>query len=249
MRRIAITLLILLTATATARADDGPRFGLELEVGSTWQEKNDVQIPNDQFGDRFSLQNVAGAGPVASARVNFTWNISGPHDMRVVLAPFSYNERGKLDRDTRFAGATFRADESVEASYRFNSWRAGYRYRFLDGDDWHLWVGGTLKVRDARVRLKQDGVQADDDDLGVVPLLHFAGEYRIDERWRFQFDLDGLAGGPGRAIDLGLKLGYRVNERWHISAGYRGLEGGADTDDVYSFAWFNTALVSFDYRW
>ena len=62
------------------------------------------------------------------------------------------------------------------------------------------------------------------------------------------FDFDGLAGGPGRALDLSLKLGYQVNDDWRISLGYRGLEGGVDTDDVYNFAWFNTALLAFDYR-
>ena len=169
--------------------------------------------------------------------------------MRVVLAPFSYTERGFLDEDTRFAGESFSADESVKASYKFNSWRVGYHYRFYDSNDWRLWVGGTLKVRDAKIELKQEGISADDDDLGVVPLLYLAGEYRINDSWHFQFDFDGLAGGPGRAVDLGLKLGYQVNDRWRVSAGYRGLEGGVDSDDVYNFAWFNTALVALDYRW
>ncbi|MEM1110807.1 MAG: hypothetical protein AAGI11_02770 [Pseudomonadota bacterium] len=248
MRPYILACLACLVSPGLA-ANEAPRFSIELELGSTWQEKNDVQIPNDREGDRFSLTEVAGSGPWASARVNFNWDIRGPHGLRVVLAPLSYSERGRLDEDTRFADESFSADDTVKASYRFNSWRVGYRYRFYEKNDWRLWVGGTLKVRDAEIELKQAGVSADDDDLGVVPLLYFAGEYRFNDRWLFQFDFDGLAGGPGRAIDLGLKLGYELNDRWRVSAGYRGLEGGVDSDDVYNFAWFNTALVAVDYRW
>ena len=57
-------------------------------------------------------------------------------------------------------------------------------------------------------------------------------------------DLDALAGGPGRAEDLSLKLAYDINERWTVTGGYRTVEGGADTDEVYNFAWFHSAVVS-----
>jgi hypothetical protein len=75
-------------------------------------------------------------------------------------------------------------------------------------------------------------------------LAHFAAVYRISDRWHLLADLDALAGGPGRAIDLALKVGYDVSDRWTVTAGYRTVEGGADTDDVYNFAWFNGAVVS-----
>jgi len=241
----AFLLLALLPLTAFAEFDN---VILELEVGSTWQSRNDVQIPNDQSADRFDLTDILGSGPWATARLNAIWNINERHGLRLVLAPLTIEERGRFDRDVRFDGKTFLAEVPLEARYRFNSWRLGYRYRFYKANDWTLWVGATAKLRDAEIRLRQGETRASDDDLGFVPLLHLAGEYRFDDHWSFAFDLDGLAGGPGRAIDLSLKLGYAINDRWRISAGYRGLEGGADTDDVYSFAWLNTALLSTQYR-
>ncbi len=240
--------LAVFSHMASPLAADESRFELELEVGSTWQEKNKVQIPNDNEGDRFELTDIADSGPWTSARINALWNVSGPHDVRLVLAPFSYEERGSFDEDVRFAGETYSKSDPLKAKYTFNSWRVGYRYQYYDNNNWKLWVGGTAKVRDAEIKLRQGEISSSDDDIGVVPLLYLAGEYRINNRWLFQFDFDGLAGGPGRAIDLGLKLGYQINERWRINAGYRGLEGGADTDDIYNFAWFNTALVSTQYR-
>ena len=223
-------------------------FVIELEAGPTWQAKNDVQIPNDASADRFDLADVLGSGPSATFRLNGVWNINERHGIRVVVAPLTIEERGQFESDVRFDGETFLADTALDARYRFNSWRVGYRYQYFDAKGWKLWVGGTLKVRDAEIRLVQGDTRASDDDLGFVPLLHLAGEYRLSDRWHFEFDFDGLAGGPGRAVDLSLKLGYDLDDRWRATAGYRGLEGGADTDDVYSFAWLNTALISAQYR-
>lgn len=234
-------------AVANAAASDQP-FNLHLELGATWQEKNDVQIPNDEQGTKFSLADVAGSGPWAAVRVEGTWNINDKHGLRFLLAPLSYSENGQLEEETRFAGGTFNPDDQVKAEYRFNSWRLGYRYHWFAREQWDFWIGATLKVRDAEIKLTQGDVTSSDDDLGLVPLLYLAGEYRFDDRWSLAADLDGLAGGPGRAIDLGIRLNYAVDEQWRVGVGYRTLEGGADTDDVYSFAWFNSLVFSADYR-
>ncbi|MEM1081795.1 MAG: hypothetical protein AAGH65_09470 [Pseudomonadota bacterium] len=238
--------VILLATADPAWAQSS--YSIELEAGPTWQARNDVQIPNDASADRFDLTDILGSGPWATARLNAIWNLNERHGLRLVLAPLVIEERGQFDQDVRFNGETFIANTPVDARYRFNSWRLGYRYQFYDANDWQFWVGGTLKLRDANIRLMQGVTRANDDDLGLVPLLHLAGEYQLNPRWHFEFDFDGLVAGPGRALDLGLKLGYAVNDHWRITAGYRGFEGGVDIDDVYSFGWFNTALLSAQYR-
>ena len=234
-------------AVPVLAAEADRRFDVRLEIGPTWQARNKVQIPNDDEGSRFSLKDLAGAGPWAGIRAVARWDINDRHSLRLVLAPLSYTERGALEEDVRFAGETFRSGSSVKASYTFNSWRIGYRYKFFDRGPWDLWVGATAKVRDAEIRLEQDGTVGTDDDVGFVPLLHLAANYRFNDRWSFVADFDGLAGGPGRAVDLGLRLNYSINERFRIGLGYRGLEGGVDTDDVYNFSWFNSLVFAVGY--
>lgn len=78
----------------------------------------------------------------------------------------------------------------------------------------------------AEIKLTQDSTSSSDDAIGLVPLLYLGGEYRFDDHWSLSADLDGLAGDPGRAIDLGIRLNYTVNERWKVGMGYRTLEGG-----------------------
>ena len=238
-----------LTPLARA-AETENRFAVELELGSVWQSRNDVEIPNDGTATRFSLEELAGSGPWAAGRVYFTWNVNDRHGLRFLAAPLSYSETGAFDTAVTFVDRTFEARVPTEARYRFDSWRVGYRYRFHDGERWRWWIGATLKIRDAEIRLSQAGVgAARDTDVGFVPLAHVSGQFRFADRWRLLLDLDALAGGPGRAEDLSLKLGYDVDERWTLTFGYRTVEGGADVDEVYNFAWFHYATLSAQYRW
>ena len=243
-----ITVLAALAGLATSACADDPAFSLQLDLGSTWQARNKVQIPNDNQGDKFSLEDVAGSGPWATVRAEGIWSINDKHGVRILLAPFSYSENGKLKKETRFAGATYSPDDPVKASYTFNTWRLGYRYHLYAETNWDFWIGATLLIRDAGIKLSQAGASSQDDNVGAVPLLYLAGTYRFDERWSLAADLDGLAGGPGRAIDLGVRINYQLDDDWQLGLGYRTLEGGADTDDVYNFAWFNTVSMSATYR-
>ncbi|UCE89302.1 MAG: hypothetical protein JSW10_00200 [Pseudomonadota bacterium] len=153
-----------------------------------------------------------------------------------------------LTDDVFFVDKTFTGGQSTTATYRFNSYRATYRYLFYDGPQWRWWVGGTAKIRDAEIALEQDGVSASDSNVGFVPLVNLYGDFRFAGKWRFIVDFDGLVGPQGRAVDLGLKVHYDVNRHWYVGGGYRTLEGGADNDAVYNFAWFNYAAVSAGYR-
>jgi hypothetical protein len=245
----AVVMIVLIVAVAgPASAGETGRFEAEIEAGPVWQSLNDVQIPNTGEGTRFSLVDLVGNGPWPSVRLYFTWNINPKHGLRLLLAPLSYTETGVPASAVDFAGETFDSGVPTDATYKFNSWRVTYRYRFYRNDHWLLHVGFTAKVRDAKIALAQQGKSAEKTDLGFVPLLHLAADFFFAGRWHAALDLDALAGGPGRAEDLSLKLGYDLNDRWRIDAGYRTVEGGADVDEVYNFAWLHYAVVSALYR-
>lgn len=244
-RRLAVYAfsVVLLSVLRPAAAAD-PTLSLRLLVGSSWQARNDVQIPNSDLGTRFSLEEAAGSGPVPAGRFEVNWAINDKHGIRVLLAPLSYTETVMFSEPVDFVGESFGTDQTTEATYRFNSWRVGYHYSLMRSERASLKIGATLKVRDAEIRLKQGDTESFDDDVGFVPLLYLAGSYQLSERWTARADFDGLAGGPGRAIDLGVALDYSIAKRWQIGAEVRVLDGGADTDDVYNFARFNSAAIA-----
>jgi len=244
---LVISILILIPVSV-ATGQETSTFVMELEAGPVWQSRNDVQIPNDATGTRFSLVDLAGTGPWLAGRLYLTWNINRRHGLRALLAPLSYSETGSFVEPVNFAGATYEPEAPVEGTYKFNSWRISYRYRFMDRERTKLTIGLTAKIRDAKIELQQGGTTSKDADVGFVPLLHLAADRQLGRRWRLLFDFDGLAGGPGRAFDAALKLGYDFSDRAAVTAGYRTLEGGADVESVYNFAWFHYAIVSGGFR-
>jgi hypothetical protein len=248
MRRFlpGTALALLLPTLAVAQT---PRLIVELEGGPVWQSYNDVEVPNDGTATRFALDELAGTGPWPAGRLYLTWNLGERHGLRALVAPFSLTETGTPAEPIGFAGAGHAAGEPVEATYTFNSYRLTYRYRALGGDRSAAWIGFTAKIRDATIALEQGPTSSRKDDVGFVPLLHLAGDWYFAPDWRLRFDADGLAGGPGRAIDATLKLGYDIGRHWTVSAGYRTLEGGADVDEVYAFAWLHYLVGSVSYRW
>ncbi len=212
-RAFCLSVAAAVIVPCVATAQETSRFAVELEAGPVWQTKNDVQIPNDDSGTRFSLVDLAGKGPWMGARLYFTWNINDRHGVRALLAPLSYTETGVFGEPVNFVGESYLAGVPTEATYQFNSWRLTYRYRFHRSDRWQWWVGFTAKVRDAKIELRQGETTSQDSNVGFVPLLHVAGDWRFADKWHLLLDLDALAGGPGRAEDLALKVAVDVSDR------------------------------------
>lgn len=248
-RVLAPCVVALALSLPTGAFSQTPKLVVELEAGPVWQSYNDVEIPNDGTATRFSLADLAGSGPWPAGRVYVTWNVAERHGLRALAAPFSLTETGTPTSQVSFAGESYAAGQPTEATYTFNSYRLTYRYRFHSGERWRLWIGVTAKIRDATIRLTQGSMSSRKDDLGFVPLLHFAADLHLGESWRVGFDADALAGGPGRAIDAALDLEYDVSSSWSIRAGYRTVEGGADVAEVYNFAWLQYATAAVVWRW
>lgn len=230
-----------------ANGADANKFSIEIEAGPVWQSRNNVRIPNDT-GTKFSMRGVQGNGPFAAGRVYFDYAFKPKHEVRLLAAPLSVTTTGPLSATTSFAGKTFAAEPPVEGTYQFNSFRVTYRYRVYEGDRWTWKIGATGKIRDAKIQLRQGIVSAADENIGFVPLIHVDGEYRWNQKWRFNLNMDGLAAKQGRAFDVALKVKYDLAKYCTLSAGYRMLEGGADVKDVYAFAWLHYAVASLAIR-
>ena len=229
---VVITLFI---SSVKVMANDN-RWNFNIETGAVWQERNDVQIPGDT-GTRFSMVDLVGQGPFAFYRLELFYDLKPRHQLRFLIAPLSYTESGVLDKNVLFVDQSFAAGQSTETTYEFNSYRFTYRYLFFNGPQWQWWIGGTVKIRDAKIALQQVNVSAEDTDVGLVPLINLYGNYQFAEKWRFIGD-----------FDLGLKVQYDITRQWYVGGGLRTLEGGADNDDVYNFSWFNYAVLNAGYR-
>ena len=250
MRRLAAGLLVLfvLCAWASDRALAETLYEracarVELEVGVLGSTRNEVQIPGDT-GTRFDLDDLTGSGPFPAGRVTVDWNPWRRHGFRLVVAPLEFSGYGKLDEPVRFAGETYQAGVRTKGTYKFNTYRLGYRFWIPHNRRWHSSIGVTALVRDANIELEQGATRSRKTDLGVVPLLHLDTEFHLSRRWSLLADLEGSWAPQGRAIDLALKARYRIDRKWDVAFGYRTIEGGADNSSVFNFAWLHQVVVS-----
>lgn len=243
---LLLAMLVSLPVDAQPAAQGRDRGGIGIEFGPAWFSRNDVRIPGNT-GTEFDLTTLTGSGPEAYFRIDGDWNINRKHGLRFVLAPLEVSGTGVLAQDTDFDGTTFPAGPT-EGTYKFSTYRVTYRYTFHDSTKWRWRIGFTGLIRDAKIELNQPGLAAKDTNVGFVPLLHLYGEWLFADRWSLVFDFDGLAGGPGRAIDAAIKVTFDVSDHWRVGGGYRTTEGGADTDSVYNFAWLHYGVLTAAWR-
>jgi hypothetical protein len=257
--RAGAVVLLLLTAAcpgflgAAAQPSAQPEAGhigglsVEVEAGPVWQGRNDVEIPNDGTATRIAVEELIGRGPSFSWRVYLSYDFNERHGLRLLVAPLTIEGDGTPTTEIRFDDETFEPGVLTHAKYRFSSYRLTYRYLFFNGERFRWHVGFTGKIRDAEVALSQGSNEASYDNVGFVPLLHLAGEWKMSERWSAILDADALAAPQGRAEDVALKIGYKIADAWSATAGYRMVEGGADNDEVYTFAWLHYVVASVRY--
>jgi hypothetical protein len=262
IRGSAVWTVMLCACLATAQADtsnasggdiaSASGFQVVLEAQVAWQRRNDVQSPNDSRGTRFALDEITGDGPAVAPRVSLRWPLGerwgdGRHEVEVLLAPLRLEETGLSGGAVEFEGASF-VPGVLRASYRFDSWRVGWRWRWIDRPDLVVRVGATAKIRDAEIELVQGSLRASKDNTGFVPLLHASVERPMSRGWSWALDIDALGGGPGYAIDAGAVLRYAFDGPWMLQGGVRLLDGGADSDEVYAFARFTSLTLGIAYR-
>jgi hypothetical protein len=243
---LSLPILIGAGTHAQARPPEAPGVVVDLEWGAAWQTRNDVQSPNDASGTRFALDGLTGDGPASAPRVQVALGLAPRHELRLVVAPLRLSGTGSLPGPVRFQGASFGAAPTT-ASYRFDSYRATWRYTVHASEGLTVKAGLTGKIRDAEITLREGGITATRSNTGFVPLLHLHAERTLGDRTRLVFEGDGLAGGPGRAFDLALRIVQDLRPGLGVFAGVRVLDGGADSS-VYNMARFPYLSAGMQWR-
>lgn len=227
MRSLGMGMLVMLPL--------GAQGVVELEA-TRWQSRlNEVRKPA-QGGTTFELGDLLGQDPIWAGRMTVSWDLSPRQGIRILLAPFEATGTGVFQTPVTFEGKVFGPQAPTEARYRFNSWRATWRYTWVSTEAWTLKVGATAKIRDAKVQLTQGGLTAGTSNVGFVPLAHLSVERRLPGALSALFETDALAAPQGRAVDAALMLRWQASPRTHVDIGYRLLEGGADNDELYTWA-------------
>ena len=242
---LAAVALMAAAVPAGARADTD-RYRLDIEAGAAWQDRNDIAIPGTT-GTRFNLADAT-AGPAFASRVTFTWDVAERWSIRFLAAPLRLSTPFTPEYDVTFLDATFPAEQPVDATYRFDSYRVSGYYRFEPKGAWSFRVGGTLKVRDAAIGLSSATTSQEKANTGVVPLVYGGISWKPSPKLVLDLEIDGAAAPQGRAIDASIRAEFGSWRTARPYIAYRILDGGADNDEVYNFATFQYGLLGVSLR-
>lgn len=233
---------ILNGTTNTVTHDTAAKNTLDIEAGVAFTGYNNVAVPAED-ANRFSLKDDLTADPVFAGRVRYGRQLGDKHWVGVLVAPLTLKPQGKFDKDINFKGDVFKAGEQIDATYRFNSYRLLYRYKFIDNQHSKFSFGGAIKMRDAEIRLKNNSNDTPRANIGFVPLLSFNYTYKATPKLDLMVDGEALIAPQGRAEDVFFGAQYHINDNVAIKGGYRVLEGGTDNDELYTFSLFNYATT------
>jgi hypothetical protein len=231
----------------TALVSFGAEWAVDVESGVADTPSNTFRIPGSG-GTRVSFSDDFDVDAVVYARYRLTYHPNARTTWSALIAPLEFSGTGVAQSDIRFTDVTFPAGSALQATYRFDSYRLTYRRNYRVGEPFSYGLGATVKIRDAEIALAGNGRSARDANTGLVPLLHFRGQWQLTARTAMLLEGDALAAPQGRAEDVMLALTYRATPDTTLRIGYRILEGGADNDDVYTFALVNYALLGIEQR-
>lgn len=218
----------------------------QMETGTYKPSRMEVKIPAPSN----SLFDI---GSLTGNKSEYFYHIEGKyqfgnHSITAIYAPLVYENSAILPSDITFQNKTFTAGNLTDFSYQFNSYRIGYMYQFYNKGSWTLSTGITGKIRDAKIEVRQgSAIKESKSNIGFVPLLDFEAVYKLTEKFRLRFDVDGLGGGPGYAVDAALQGFYDISDKFSVLGGYRILDGGADTE-TYTFATFHYYTLGLRYK-
>lgn len=219
-----------------------------FQAGAVYSARNDVALPGDT-GSELSLCDDLDSGVVFSPRIEAGYLFADRHYAGVMVSLLRLDADGTLDRNIMFDGKLFPAGTDVTASYRFDSYRATYRYLFLYSGALRLGAGITGKIRDAEITLEGGGQEGGLSNTGFVPLLNFYLEWVVSHGVSLLAYGDAAWSPYGRAEDVFAGLLWRLSDSAGLMAGYRLLEGGADNDTVYTFSTFHYAVAGVEFRY
>ncbi len=245
---IAAAFLVSVTVLS-AQAQDRR---VELEYQRVDTVSNEIRKGDGYSGSRFKGTDFTSA-TVNEGRITAFFPIQwrgSQEKLRLVLAPFQQAGSALPVRPIQFDGGGFQPGVPLALRYKFNTYRMSYTVPlFAENriDSWQLRWGGTLAIRDARIKLSQPGIERDFKNVGPVPLLYVSASKALGTQWRIRGEVDAFpAPGGGGLFDGSLKVARDLTRDVELTAGVRYQFGGASGQDFYNFLrqWSGVAGVN-----
>ncbi|MDP7321510.1 MAG: hypothetical protein QF441_12940 [Bacteriovoracaceae bacterium] len=210
---------------------------ISIDIGQTETVFNRISIPSSQ-ANQLSLPEDES---LTSFRLTGFMDTKKGNQIYFLIAPLEVQYQFESDKNFKFNDINFTNNTQTKFNYKFNSYRVGYLWTWKT-DSLKYWIGAVAKIRDAKTEVIQ-GSQTDSfSNIGLVPLLSAGLNLKLYKELYLFTHTDALGSSRGSAYDSQVELKYQIQD-YSASLGKRILGGGAENDDVYNFAQFDTSYI------
>lgn len=214
---------------------------INIELGKTKTSHNYFQLPNNDSNE----VNLPDDKYDNSYRVKAIIDLADDKFLYLLYAPFASEYNFTSNQSFQFDNTNFSSNQQTKVSYKFNSYRVGYFKKFNHSAKFQYWLGGVLKIRDAKIKVNQAGASDEYKNIGVVPLIGLGAQYFVSDKISLFSHIDTLGFGQGYAYDFNGEVQYHFDKKNALGIGYRTFGGGVDNDTLMNFARFESYYVSY----
>jgi len=214
-----------------------------FEFGAAWMNKNEIKAPGAS-GDTVDFNTYAGtADPTSSVRSGFEFYLDDSNEIFLQFSPYEMRVTGALPKDTNFNGKTYTKSTSEDdtfMAYRWNEYRARWRYKLVDDRDFILKLGAGISVSENQVELSDIASVSSNQGREVVssvtalPIGHVHAGMKIGSQSELYAELDAGGAGNTYMLDTTLQYRYKMSKHWDIGGGYRYQSVRVDTSELYN---------------
>jgi len=226
--------------TAIKNVSFNPDVRFVFEFGAVWMHKDEVKSPG-ATGDTVDFDAYAGtADPTSSIRSGFEFYLDDKNELFIQFSPYEMRVTGSLAQGTNFDGKYYpasTADNDTFMAYRWNEYRARWRYNLVDNKDFVLKLGAGVSVSENEVELSElTGAKQSSTVSSVVaiPIGHIHTGLKIGSQSELYAEVDAGGAGNEYMIDATLQYRYKMSKHWDIGGGYRFQSVRVDTSELYN---------------
>lgn len=216
---------------------------LSLELSNVSTQYNYFELPNSQ-SNRVDLPN---SESLLGVRLTGFFTTKNNNKIYFLVAPFTARYNFESTKSFTFNDTIFSQGVDTKVSYKFNSYRIGYFWAHTFNNI-ELWYGGSLKIRDAFIKVSQSSTSDKFTNIGIVPLLGFGFEAHLWQSFALYHHTDALGSSQGSAYDSQLDLRFYLSASSVLSVGGRILGGGAENDTLENFAQFTYITAGYTHK-
>lgn len=243
MKSFFLCIIVYLLSVVQVFASED-KAQINFEIGRSKSLDNNFSLPNQSANEI----NLPDGKYLNSYRIKGRFNLKNDKFLYFLYAPFETNYNFQSDKAFKFDNTNFSSDQNTKVYYKFNSYRVGYFKELSFKNNLKYWIGGVLKVRDAKIKVSQNGLSDSYSNIGIVPLLGLGMEYFINNNISLFSHIDAAGFGQGYAYDFNAEMRYHLNNKNSLGLGYRTFGGGVDNDELMNFARFETLYVNYSFK-